>query len=445
MRKEKSMSKRKVVSGSGIINTITNATNGVANVQLPYVNTATFSGFAKSLAGTPDMYQNAFMENLANLGFLHKFIQSRAFESYFRQLYGEDILEEQLVLYATDAIKSRGYDPDDTHRFLEQHPPRVGRQIMQKVLRRQYQVATIEDVITAIAGGEASFMSFYDATATQLWSSYEDDNLQVIKDLINDNITEGNLYLFPLAKPTTNTDVLALQVEIDTIANDWNSERYRDYNLAGFKTYTPKDALMYLFNNRISAMNKVYNLAWAFNERYVDLEEKGRAITMASDALAGGNVYSAIFDDKLFEIHNRIGHPKITSFYNPGTLSMDRLLTCFTLYGMNLFQNSVWFIDPSVVDTSPTLTISERDGSAYVDAGTIKEMYVDSLTVSSGKYFDKFGEWSVSGGSDPDTAIDKLSGELSVGANEASSTVLTVTFTSHLDNNVTATATVTVN
>lgn len=439
------MSKRKVVTGSGIINTIANATNGVANVSLPFVNTSTFSNFAKELAGAPDMYQNAFMENLANLGFLHKFVETRIYESYFRELYGEDILEEQLVLYATDAIKSRGYDPDDTHRFLEQHPPRIGSQIMQKVLKRQYQVATIEDLITAIAGGEASFMSFYDATTTQLWSSYEDDNLQTIKELINDNIAEGNLFLFPLTKPTTQAQVLALQVEIDTIANDWNSERYRDYNLAGFKTYTPKDALMYLFNNRISALNKVYNLAWAFNESYLELEAKGRSITMSSEALAGGNVYSAIFDNKLFEIHNRIGHPKITSFYNPGTLAMDRLLTCFTLYGMNLFQNSVWFIDPSVIDSAPTLTISERDGSAYVDAGTIKEMYVDSLTVSSGKYFDKFGKWSVSGGSDPDTAIDELSGELSVGANEASSTVLTVTFTSHLDSNVTATATVTVN
>lgn len=439
------MAKRKAVTGSGIINTIVAATNKVASPQLPFVDKYTFRDFAKQLAQAPDSVRNIFMENLVNLGFYTRFVQQRAYESYFRNLYGEDILEDQMVLYAVDTIKARAYDPEDATRFLESHPPRVGQQFIQTSLKRQYQMSTIEDVITAIGQGEGYFRSFYDNAVTAMWNSYEHDNLVTIKEMINEQAKAGNLRLVPVAVPDNQDTVLAMKVEVDTIASDWESDLTREYNVAGYNTHTPDSELFYFFNNRINALNNNYNLAWAFNENYLDLKKDGRAISMDSKGLADGAIYAAIFDRTLFEIHNRIGHPRVTSFFNPGTLEDERILTCFTLYGMNLFANSAWFIDPNKVATTFGATLATVDGSTNANRGEIKEIRVDALTdVPSGLYADKFGKFTVSGNASADTVIDEDSGELSISKDETA-TSLTVTWTSHLNAEVTATINIAVN
>jgi len=450
------MAKRKVVTGSGIINTIVNAVNKVAEPQLPFVDKQSFKDFAKTLATAPDSVQNLFLESLSNLGFLQKFVQMREYESYFRRLYGEDILQEQLVLYCVDRIKARSFDPEDTTRFLESHPPRVGSEIIQSVLRRQYQLSTLEDIISAIGQGESYFVTFYDSAVTAMWNSYEYDNLLTIKEMITEQVKEGNLRLFPLAKPTDQTTVLAMKVEVDTITADWESELNRGYNLAGFATHTPESELIYLFNNRIMSLNSNYNLAWSYNKEYLDLKKDGRAISMKSDGLADGAIYAAVFDSAAFEIHNRVGHPRVTGFFNPGTLENERILTCFTIFGMNLFANSIWFIDPTKVGfaASNYATLDTRDGSANANLGEIKEIYVKSVKAATGKYVDKFGKFSITGNTSNDTYIDEDSGELYIAKDEegtegtgadAGSYFITVTWTSHLDNTKTATKAIKLN
>ena len=436
------MAKRKALSGSGIINTITAAVNKVAEPRLPFVTKATFRDFAHQLAQAPDTVQNLFMTNLCNLGWYQKFTAMRQYEGMFRKLYGEDILEDQMVVYATDTIKSRAYDPDDATRFLESHPLRVGQQFIQSSLKRQYQFSTIEDVITAIGQGEGYFLSFYNNAVTAMWNSFEHDNNVAIKEMINQMAEEGNLRLVPVAKPTDQSTVLAMKVEVDTIASDWESDLTREFNVAGYNTHTPSDELFYLFNNRIDALNKNYNLAWAFNEQYLDLKKDGKAIVMDSKALADGAIYAAIFDRTLFEIHNRVGHPRVTAFFNPTTLEDERILTCFTLFGMNLFANSAWFIDPTKVGiTSAELSVV---GGVRANRGDVKEIFVSGIETDTGKYGDKFGTFSLTTTpTDSDTYIDPESGELYIGANESGETfdnnkVLKVLWTSHLDDTVTA-------
>jgi len=435
------MAKRKAISGSGIINTIAAAVNKVAEPQLPFVTKETFRDFAHQLAQAPDTVQNLFMTNLCNLGWYQKFTAMRQYEGMFRKLYGEDILEDQMVVYATDTIKSRAYDPDDATRFLESHPLRVGQQFIQSSLKRQYQFSTIEDVITAIGQGEGYFLSFYNNAVTAMWNSYEHDNNVAIKEMINEMAKEGNLRLVPVAKPTDQNTVLAMKVEVDTIASDWESDLTREFNVAGYNTHTPSDELFYLFNNRIDALNKNYNLAWAFNEQYLDLKKDGKAIVMDSKALADGAIYAAIFDRTLFEVHNRVGHPRVTAFFNPTTLEDERILTCFTLFGMNLFANSAWFIDPEKVGISG----GELDvvGGDNANRGDVKEIFVSAIEAEEGKYADKFGTFSlVTTPTDSNTYIDPESGELFIGANEngeasGDDRVLQVRWTSHLNSNLT--------
>lgn len=413
------MAKRKAVTGSGIINTIVAAVNKVAEPQLPFVNKETFGDFAHQLAQAPDTVQNLFMTDLVNLGWYQRFKAMRQYEGMFRRLYGEDILEDQMVVYATDTLKARAYDPDDAQRFLESHPLRVGQQFIQSSLKRQYQFSTIEDVITAIGQGEGYFLSFYNNAVTAMWNSFEHDNNVAIKEMINQQAKEGNLRLVPVAVPTNQASVLAMKVEVDTISSDWESDLTREYNVAGYNTHTPNDELFYLFNNRINALNENYNLAWAFNEQYLDLKKDGRAIVMDSKALADGAIYAAVFDRTAFEIHNRVGHPRVTAFFNPATLEDERILTCFTLFGMNLFANSAWFIDPNKVGIE-AMTLATRSGSTNANPGDVVEIYVDSITATSGKYADKFGKFQLHDVTvtDPNTYIDPDSGELYLGANE---------------------------
>jgi len=437
------MAKKASKSAIGIVNAITQATNSVAATQLPFVDKSTFADFGKQLTVAPDQYRNAWLDNLVNLCGLQIILGKRMYESYFKKLYREATLTENIALYMIDAIKAKAYDKDATSRILENEPPRVGVQYIQSVLKRQYQVTDIEDLLTAAFTTEGSFMSFMDAVTTQLYSSMEDDNVQMVKELIKQNITEGNIRLEVATKPDTKEQLLAFMRKVKTIGSDWSVERSRKYNLAGYRTFSPMNDHYFLMNTDMDALNEVYNLPFAFNKDYLELKSEGEAIVMGSEGL--GDVYSMMFDRDFFQIRDRVNHPRFTSFFNPATLSQNRFLTCFTVLSVAFFANAVAFVDPTKVASSVTATLATRDGSTAMNPGEEKEIYVSAIQTNGG-LFDKFGTYSVAGASTlaEGTAIDPDSGVLTVGAGEQN-TALTVTWTSHLDPSVTATISITVN
>lgn len=438
------MARRNSLSAVGIVNTITQATNKVAEVQLPFVNKATFSDFGKQLMTAPDAYQNQWLDSLVNLCGLQVILGKRMYESYFKKLYREPTLTENIALYMVDAIKAKAYDKDATSRILENEPPRVGVQYVQSVLKRQYQVTDIEDLMTAAFTTEGAFLSFMDAITTQLYSSMEDDNVQMIKELLNTNIAEGNIRIVPMSKPTDQDSLLAFMVDVKKIGADWDAERSREYNLAGFRTYSPNDDHYFLLNTELDSLNQVYNLPFAFNKDYLEMKSEGEAIVMGSSALANGHAYAMMFDRDFFQIRDRVNHPRFTSFFNPGTLSQNRFLTCFTVLSLAFFANAVVFVDPNYVGfaAASPVTLGTRDGSTNANLGEIKELYVSEITADTGKYADKFGKWSITGNTSNDTYIDEDSGELYIakdeeGTEDDGNYYITATWTSHLDSNVT--------
>ena len=443
------MARRNSLSAIGIVNTITKATNKVGEVQLPFVDKSTFSDFGKQLLTAPEAYQNLWLDNLVNLCGLQVILGKRMYESYFKKLYREPTLTENIALYMVDAIKAKAYDKEATSRILENEPPRVGVQYIQTVLRRQYQVTDIEDITTAAFTSEGAFLSFVDAVTTQLYSSMEDDNVAAIKELINKNIAEGNIRLEPITKPDNQAELLTFMRSVKRIGADWDAERSREWNLAGFRTYSPNDDHYFLLNTDLDALNQVYNLPWAFDKNYLEMKSEGEAIVMGSSALANGSVYAMMFDRDFFQIRDRVNHPRFTSFFNAGTLSQNRFLTCFTVMSLAFFANAVAFIDPEKVgfaDGTPVV-LAARDGSDHANPGTVKEMYVASVEADDGKFADKFGTWYVSGNSSTGTYIDANSGELFLAADEAGDAdhELEVSWKSHLDSDVRASYTITVN
>ena len=438
------MARKNSLSAIGIVNTITKATNGVAETQLPFVNKSTFSDFGKQLAVAPDAYQNGWIDNLINLCGLQVILGKRMYESYFKKLYREPTLTENIALYIIDAIKSKAYDKEATGRILENEPPRVGVQYIQSVLKRSYQVTDVEDLLSSAFTSEGSFMSFMDAITVQLYSSMEDDNVQMIKELLNANIEQGNIRLVPATKPNNQASLLSFMYEVKKIGADWDAERSREWNLAGFRTYSPNDDHYFLLNTDLDALNQVYNLPWAFNKDYLEMKSEGEAIVMGSSALASGNVFAMMFDRDFFQIRDRVNHPRFTSFFNPGTLSQNRFLTCFTVLSLAFFANACAFIDANAVGID-AMTLATRSGSTAANPGEVVEVYVDSVTATSGKYADKFGKFQLHDVTvtSQDTYIDPDSGELFLGKDETgveldglTGKYVRVYCFSHLDENV---------
>lgn len=196
-------------------------------------------------------------------------------------------------------------------------------------------------------------------------------------------------------------------------------------------------------NTDMDALNEVYNLPFAFNKNYLEMKSEGEAIVMGSDGL--GDVYSMMFDRDFMQVRDKVGFPKFTSFYNDATLAMNRFLHAWTVLSVAYFANAIAFVDPSKIAGSATATLAARDGSLAMNPGEEKEIYVSAIQTNGG-LFDKFGTYSVAGASTlaAGTAIDPDSGVLTVGEGETN-TSLTVTWTSHLDESVTATATITIN
>lgn len=432
------MAKKASKSAIGIVNAITQATNAVAAVQLPFVDKATFSDFGKQLAVAPDVYRNGWIDNLINLCGLQIILGKRMYESYFKKLYREATLTENIALYMVDAIKAKAYDKNATTRILENEPPRVGTQYIQTVLKRQYQVTDIEDLLTSAFTSEGSFLSFMDAVTTQLYSSMEDDNVEMIKTLIKKNLEEGNIRLELCAKPEDKDGLLYFMQKVKTIGADWAVERSRKYNLAAFRTFSPKEDHYFLMNTEMDAMNEVYNLPFAFNQDYLKLKNEGEAIVMGSEGL--GAVYAMMFDRDFMQLRDRVNHPRFTSFFNPATLSQNRFLTCFTVLGLSFFSNAVAFIAGDNVGFSSG-TLATRDGSTAANPGDTKEIYVSSITPESGKYFDKFGTYHVDStfATSADTKIDPETGVLTIGKDETGTEedgmtgkYLSIYWTSHL-------------
>lgn len=454
------MAKKASKSAIGIVNAITQATNAVASVELPFVDKATFSDFGKQLTIAPDVYRNQWLDNLVNLCGLQIIMGKRMYESYFKKLYREPTLTENIALYMVDAIKAKAYDKDATGRILENEPPRVGVQYIQSVLKRQYQVTDIEDLITSAFTSEGAFLSFMDAVTTQLYSSMEDDNVEMVKALIKQNLVEGNIRLETAVKPDDKDTLLAFMRKVKTLGSDWAVERSRKYNLAGFRTFSPADDHYFLMNTDMDALNEVYNLPFAFNQDYLKLKSEGQAIVMGSEGL--GDVYAMMFDRDFFQIRDRVNHPRFTSFFNPSTLAQNRFLTCFTVLSVAFFANCVAFVDPEKVISDGTGVVfglgardrdlidvyydeEERRGIA-ANPGEEVEIYVRDVRSTTTQLFDKFGTYEIiavtesPAKTDAHTSIDPDSGVLTIGADEQGYTLpstdghyICVQWTSHLN------------
>lgn len=443
----------KNLTALNVVNVINQEVNKVYATALPAVTAATFSNMAAQLRKAPQPVQNAWHENLVNLVGMQLVKNKRAFESYFRKLHLGEIATFDIQLQMMDLINARSYSPDaDSDDFFEDEKPDIATQYANSVAKLKFPVSINEENLYGAFISQDAFMNYMGTIETQLYSSLEMADVTLVKQLISQNVAEGNIYLVPTAKVVDQATALGFTAKLKSIASDMSVEMSPKYNLSGYNTWTPKDEGVIISDTDTQAVTETYSLAWAFNKEYLALEQGGQAITMANDSIADGAVFALYADRYAFEIRNIVGFPKTVSQYFGNTLTLKRWLHYWALYTISYFNNIVGFADSTKVAAAAdvqTLTIATRSGSAAMNKGASDQVYVSALALTTaantaGKVFDKFGDYSIAGNNSANTVIDAKSGKITIGKDETASTV-TVTFTSHLNSNVTATLAITVN
>lgn len=444
----------KNLNAINIVNVINAQVNKEYNTSLPAVNKANFSGMADQLRVAAPNIQNAWQDALVNLVGMQLTKTKRAYESYFRKLHLGETATENIQLMMADLVAARTFNPNaDSEDFFEDAKLDLGVQYVTSTVKAVFPVSINEETLYAAFLSPETFMGYFNNMVdSQLVSSLEMFDTQTVKQLISQNVSEGNIFLIPMTKPVDQTTALAFTAQLKAVAADMAVEMSPKYNLAGFNTWTPKDEGVIIADTDTQAVTQTYSLAWAFNKSYVDWEGEGNAITMANDSICDGAVFALYADRYAFEIRNKVGFPKTVSQYFGNTLTLKRWLHYQAIYAVSYFNNIVGFADSSKIDSSASATLALRDGSTAVNPGAKGQVYVSALTVTSGKVFDKFGTYTITGATDTKTAIDAKAGKLVIGKNETGSDVsgltgkyITVTWTSHLDANTTATLNIKIN
>lgn len=443
----------KNLTALNVVNVINQEVNKVYATSLPAVTAATFSDMASQLRQAPQPVQNAWHENLVNLVGMQLVKNKRAFESYFRKLHLGEIATFDVQLQMMDLINARSYSPDaDADDFFADEKPDIATQYANSVAKLKFPVSINEENLYGAFLSQEAFMNYMGTIETQLYSSLEMADVTLVKQLISQNVAEGNIFLLPCSKVVDQATALAFTAQLKAIAADMAVEMSPKYNLSGYNTWTPKDEGVIISDTDTQAVTETYSLAWAFNKEYLALEQGGQAITMANGSICDGAVFALYADRYAFEIRNIIGFPKTVSQYFGNTLTLKRWLHYWALYTISYFNNIVAFTDSTKIDSSAVAVIGLRSGSTAMNKGAEDRVYVSQLTVTDGYVFDKFGEYAVSGNTSTATVIDAKSGKITIGKDETGSDVsgltgkyVTVTFTSHLDANVTATLNIKIN
>lgn len=443
----------KNLTALNVVNVINQEVNKVYSTSLPAVTANTFSDMASQLRRAPQPVQNAWHENLVNLVGMQLVKNKRAFESYFRKLHLGEITTFDVQLQMMDLINARSYSPDaDADDFFADEKADIATQYANSISKLKFPVSMNEENLYGAFISQDAFMNYMTTIETQLYSSLEMADVTLVKNLITQNVKEGNIFLKPGTPVTNQATALAFTAALKGVAEDMAVEMSPKYNLSGYNTWTPKDEGVVISDTDTKAVTETYSLAWAFNKEFLALEQGGQAITMANDSIAGGAVYALYADRYAFEIRNIVGFPKTVSQYFGNTLTLKRWLHYWALYTISYFNNIVAFADSSKVAAAAdvdTIAIASRSGSLAMNKGARDQIYVSALalktaSVTAGKIFDKFGTYAISGNNSANTVIDEVSGKIEIGKDETAASII-VTFTSHLDDNVTATATVTVN
>lgn len=428
-----------------IVNAVTSAVNKVYTANLPAVNKQNFSDFGKQLAAAPDQVRNAWISTLVNLVGVQKMMNDRAYESPFRALRGDELRAFDLQLLAMDLLNVKNYSPlNDAGDFFEDEPVHIEAQYIQNPVKQKIPVSVVEDELYGALTTEGAFMKYVNGITRVQYNTSEMTDVLNVKTLIKSALDQGLIRLETGTRPVDQATALAFSKKLKVIANDLKSEMTPDFNLSHMYTFTGEGDGVLITDVESMATLDTYVKAWAFHQDFADYFANGRSLTVKDGSF--GDVFSLYVDREFFQIHDIIGFPKMTEQYFGNTLQMKRWLHIWRLYAISLFSNAVAFVPAASIGTGYTFTLGTFDGATAYDRGADGKIVVATMTGGTGA-FDRFGTYAITGATDSDTEIDPATGRFHIGSRETgdSNNEITVTWTSHLDANKTATLKIGVN
>lgn len=422
-------------------------------ITFPAINQSNFSDMASALRTASGPVQNAWQDELVNMIKDNILKNKRTYESYYRKLHLAPIPGFEYQLQMIDLIEARAYSPDaDADDFFADEKPDVATQYVNYPQKFKFAVSVNIENLTAAFTSEARFMDFVGQIEANMYNSMEMSDVKTVNYMISQNIEQGNIFLVPMAKPVDQTTALAFTAQLKALAEDMAVELSPEYNLSGFNTFVPRDEGIVITDTDTKAVTETYSLAWAFNREFLDLQQGGQAITMKANSICGGKVFALYGDRYAFEIRNIEGFPQTRYQEFGNTLTTKRWLHYWAQYTMSYFNAMAAFADSTAIDSNPTIALGLADGTTAVNKGVKNQVKVSTFTPTTGKIFDKFGSYELSGETSDNTIIDQYSGKIKVGKDETGSDVsgltgkyITVTWTSHLNANVTATLNIKIN
>lgn len=433
-----------------IVNAINKQMSGFYAYEFPIVSSDNFKAMAAAFLNAPQTVKNAYIDTLTNIMFNVAIKKVYRASNPFRKLYRDDITvsgdrSQYVEEVSVDQFIPLAYEitstPDD---YFKSAPPKVKVQYLCNVLRKKYLVSINTDVLASAFSSMGQFDSFWSSVLTRLYADLEEDDKEEIIAAIEAVVEGGNMYLLPVTRPVDSPTALAFSKELDVLSRDLSFRRSRNYNLQHLSTKTAEEDAIIIIAGDVIATQNNYNLAWAFNRSYLDLSQKGQIIALDSNALCDNRVFGIYTDTDYFRIHNVKGFPKLREWSNGANLEDRRWLHSWKMVNFSYASNAIAFASKDDIGIDK-IEIQDKDGNTQstVKAGKFLQLDVPKATASTDKLADCFCLFEISGGNSKDTRVDN-DGTIYVGADETAGTTLTVTAKSHLDQNVTATYTVTV-
>lgn len=279
------------------------------------------------------------------------------------------------------------------------------------------------------------------------------DEFLTMKYLLARQILNGRLFPVTIAEPSANT-AKAIVSKIKGVSNTFEFPSTR-YNMAGVTTYSDKSSQYIIVNAEFDAVMDVEVLASAFNMSKADfmghrilVDSFGSLDTDRLDLLfANDPAYTSLTDEEVealdaipavlvdenwFMIFDNMMN--FTEQYNGEGLYWNYWLHVWKTFAVSPFANSAVFVPGEPAIVSVTVTPS----TATVGAG---QTILLTAEVETENFASKAVNWtsSVTEG----VAIDPL-GNVTIDADVASGTTITITATSVIDSTKSDTCTLTV-
>lgn len=240
-----------------------------------------------------------------------------------------------------DYIGSRAYDPEDE--TLLKNVKASITNLYHKVDRKTVRETSIsDDQLRDAFLTENGLSSLGAQVLSTLYSSQEHDEYVMIKELFNLNIKHATKPMQKVvitgANAKEKADNLLYAIKRDTARLSYVK---KDYNTQGLMMRTPESGQILVLHEDYKLNIDMGSLPNIFNLDKVEL--KTNTITVDDFNADEENIIAVLVDKRAIQYRDRLR--KMTSFYNPQTLTTKYFLHVWLLVSMSYIFNMVYYVE----------------------------------------------------------------------------------------------------